>query len=74
MAENTNTQKLGKAQKNFVKFFKDIRAELKKVIWPNRKQLTNNTVTVLLACLLVGALIWIADYGLSLLLTLTLTK
>ena len=39
--------------------------KLKKVIWPNRKQLINNTVTVLVSCLLVGALLWIIDlfYG-----------
>jgi preprotein translocase, SecE subunit, bacterial len=64
MAENTGaskTSKLEKARKNFTRFFKDIRTELKKVIWPTRQQLFNNTVTVLLTCLVVGAIIWIAD-------------
>lgn len=74
MAENTNAQKLAKARKGFTRFFKDIKAELKKVIWPTKKQLTNYTISVLFACLFVGALIWIADYGLSLLLALTLKK
>lgn len=65
MAENTGaskTSKLDKARKNFIRFFKDIRTELKKVIWPTRQQLTNNTVTVLLTCLVVGAVIWVADF------------
>jgi preprotein translocase subunit SecE len=74
MAENEKSPKLGKVRKNFVRFFKDIRAELKKVIWPNREQLTNNTISVLLACLLVGAMIWIVDYGLTKLIELTLTR
>ena len=28
-------------------FFKDFKAELKKVVWPTRKQLINNTVMVI---------------------------
>ena len=28
-------------------FFKDVKAELKKVIWPTKKQLVNNTVAVI---------------------------
>ena len=44
--------------KGIGKFFKDTRQELKKVIWPNRKQLINNTLTVLAFCLIVGAVVW----------------
>lgn len=51
-------------RKNFVKFFKEVRSELKKVIWPSRTQLTNNTLTVLLSCLIVGLIIWLVDMGL----------
>jgi len=47
------------------KFFKEMKAELKKVIWPDRKQLTNNTITVILACLIVGSFIWIMDFALG---------
>lgn len=43
------------------KFFKDIRMEMKKVIWPTRKQLVNNTITVFMACFAVGIVIWGAD-------------
>jgi preprotein translocase subunit SecE len=65
MAENARVSKLAVFRKNIVKFFKDVRAELKKVIWPTKEQLTNNTVTVLLMCFLVGAIIWIADWLLT---------
>lgn len=43
------------------KFFKDLKAEIKKVIWPTKKQLINNTGIVLLAILIIGAGIWILD-------------
>lgn len=52
------------------RFFKDIYSELKKVLWPSRKQVFNNTVVVLLTCLLLGGIIWILDYALGLLYTL----
>lgn len=74
MAENAGTSKLANFRKNSVRFFKDIRAELKKVIWPTRQQLLNNTVTVLLVCLLVGIVIWVADEALTKLVEWTLTR
>ncbi len=44
------------------KFFKDIVAELKKVVWPTRSQITNNTAVVLLFILVIGGAIWILDF------------
>ena len=61
MAENTRTSKLDDAKKKFVKFFKDIRNELKRVIWPTRDQLVKSTISVLAICLVIGAVIWVAD-------------
>lgn len=49
------------------RFFKEIRMEMKKVIWPTKQQLINNTLTVFAACLFIGAVIWIADAGLGIL-------
>ncbi|MBE7025177.1 MAG: preprotein translocase subunit SecE [Ruminococcaceae bacterium] len=43
------------------KFFKDLKAEIKKVIWPSKKQLINNTGVVIIVILLVGIGIWILD-------------
>ncbi len=48
------------------KFFKDLKAEIKKVIWPTRKQLVNNTSVVIICILVVGIGIWILDYLFSL--------
>lgn len=44
------------------KFFKDIKSELKKVTWPTRKQLINNTLIVFAYILVVGVAIWVLDY------------
>ncbi|HHW31164.1 MAG TPA: preprotein translocase subunit SecE [Clostridiaceae bacterium] len=72
MAENAKTSKLTDIRKRIVKFFKEIKAELKKVIWPTREQLTKSTITVLLVCLGVGIIIWISDVLLSFVLGLLL--
>ncbi|NMA67176.1 MAG: preprotein translocase subunit SecE [Clostridiaceae bacterium] len=50
-----------KFSKRVGKFFKEIRMEMKKVIWPTRQQLINNTLVVFLACFSVGAVVWVAD-------------
>lgn len=33
-----------------IKYFKDARAEFKKVVWPTPKETTHNTIVVLLMC------------------------
>ena len=46
------------------KFFKDIKGETKKVVWPDKKQIVNNTgiviVMVVIAAVFVGCLDLIA--------------
>ena len=49
--------KNNKDQKNKKHFFKDFKAELKKVIWPTPKQLVNNTVAVIVIVLITMVLI-----------------
>ncbi len=43
------------------KWFREMRSELRKVVWPSGKQLLNNTLVVLGVALLVGIVIWILD-------------
>lgn len=52
-----------KNKENKVKkhFFKDFKAELKKVIWPTPKQLVNNTVAVVVIVAIVGAIVFALD-------------
>ena len=44
------------------RWFREMKSELKKVVWPNRKTVMENTGTVLLCSLVIGACIWIFDF------------
>ena len=43
-------------------WFREMKSELKKVIWPDKKTVLKNTGTVLLCSLAIGACIWIFDF------------
>lgn len=53
--------KNNKEVKNKKHFFKDFRAELKKVIWPTSKQVVNNTVAVITIVLITAIIVFILD-------------
>ena len=42
-------------------FLKDVKAELKKVIWPTPKQLLNNTLAVIVIVIVVGVIVFALD-------------
>lgn len=44
-------------------FFKDVFRELKKVKWPNKRELTTYTTVVVIAVVIVAAIIWVVDVG-----------
>jgi len=46
-------------------FFSDSFAELKKVRWPSRKELTSYTLVVLFTIVLVTVYFWVLDIGIS---------
>nr|WP_156284318.1 preprotein translocase subunit SecE [Paenibacillus sp. NEAU-GSW1] len=46
-------------------FFADSWAELKKVRWPNRKELTSYSIVVLLTITFVTIYFWLLDIGIS---------
>ena len=50
-----------KKQKKNNHFFKDFKAELKKVIWPTPKQLVNNTIAVLTIVLILAIIVFFLD-------------
>ena len=56
--------------KRFVRFIKDYKSEVKKIVWPTRKTVFKNTLIVLVICLIIGAFIWLVDFGLAQLLDL----
>lgn len=45
-------------------FFKDVKAELYKVVWPSRRDTIRYTITVIVFSLVVAAVLGAADLGL----------
>ena len=43
------------------KFFRELKSELKKVVWPTPKQVAKNTLVVIACVLIVGVFIWLFD-------------
>ena len=50
-----------KEKKENKHFFKDFKAELKRVIWPTPKQLVNNTIAVIVIVLITAAIVFVLD-------------
>ena len=47
--------------KRIKKWFREMKSELKKVVWPTKKQILNNVLVTLACVLVVGIFIWIID-------------
>ena len=43
------------------RFFTELRSELKRVVWPDRKKLVNSTLIVLAIVVSAGLFLWIVD-------------
>ncbi len=54
------------------RFFREVRAELKKVIWPTRRETTLYTAVVVVSVAFVAILMWVVDSIFSKALTLLL--
>lgn len=51
--------------KGIAHFFKDLRGETKKIVWPGRQMVIKSTGIVLAVILVIGAGIWLLDFALS---------
>ncbi|GHH89726.1 MULTISPECIES: preprotein translocase subunit SecE [Streptomyces] len=51
--------------KRLALFYRQIVAELRKVVWPTRNQLTSYTTAVIIFVVLMIGLVTLIDYGLS---------
>ena len=51
-----------KVRKDRGRWFREMKSELKKVVWPSPQKVTKNTLTVLVCTLAIGACIWIFDF------------
>lgn len=68
MAKNTEEKKNTKASKpkkgffrSITKFFRESKAEFKKVVWPTKKQLLNHSIVVISFVLATGVFVCLID-------------
>ena len=55
-------KKDAKKPNRVVRWFKDLRGELKKVTWPSAKDVVKNVGIVIACVLIVGVCIWVFDW------------
>ena len=67
MAEATAKKKSGN---RIAKFFKEVKSELKKVVWPSKKTVVNNTIVVIVVVIISSIGISLVDYFFGLILRL----
>ncbi len=67
--ESVNSDKKAKPAKKqdkkpnrIVRWFKELKGELKKVTWPSLKDVVKNVCVVIVCVLIVGVFIWVFDW------------
>lgn len=58
--------------KKIIQFFYEVKAELKKINWPTRKETVASTSVVLVIVLIIAVFLFIVDQGLSFLIRIIL--
>lgn len=56
--------RIGRTFKRLIRFFSELRAELKRVVWPDKKKLIHSTLIVLAICIAAGIFLWLVDSAL----------
>ncbi|MBQ9977044.1 MAG: preprotein translocase subunit SecE [Clostridia bacterium] len=51
--------------KRIVRFVRDYKSEVKKIVWPGLNEVVKNTIIVLIICAIIGAFVWLLDFGLG---------
>lgn len=64
MTENSSTKK----EKG--NFFKNLKLEFKKIIWPDKKDVAKKTLLIIVVTIILGVLIKLLDTGIQALLSL----
>ena len=62
MAEANKKNWFARAWGAIARYFRELRSELKKVVWPTPQQVLKNTLIVLACVLVVGVFIWLFDF------------
>ena len=62
--KKTSDKSKKKKPNRIVKWFKDLKSEFKKVVWPSRKNVFNNTFVVLVVLVIASVFVGGLDFGL----------
>ena len=62
MAEAKKANWFKRAWGGICRYFRELRSELKKVVWPTPKQVLKNALVVLACVIVVGVFIWVFDF------------
>ena len=57
-------------KKTEISFFKGLKAEFKKIIWPSRRDVAKQTLLIIIATVILGVIIKFLDTGIQALLNL----
>ncbi len=67
---NKTTEKTSKSSG----FFKSVKSEFKKIIWPNKESLTKESVAVIVTTVVLGGVIALLDMGIQYVINIILGK
>ncbi len=59
--KSAKNQSKGKKANPVAKYFRDLRSEFKKVVWPSKETVLNNTGVVLMTMIITGAGVFVLD-------------
>lgn len=68
--ENNGTNIFARIWRAIVQFFKSTISEVKKVVWPSKQQVLNNSAIVLAMCIICGVVLFGVDSIFALLMRL----
>ena len=73
MAEVKKQRWFGRTWGRICKYFRELRSELKKVVWSTPKQVLKNTLVVVACVLIVGVFVYVFDLVASTLINALIT-
>ena len=62
MAENKKQNWFKRTWGAVCRYFRELKSELKKVVWSTPKQVLKNTLIVIACVLVVGVFVWLFDF------------
>lgn len=65
MSESEQSSAVSKPKKKNGGFWANVKAEFKKIVWPDKKELVKQTWVVLLTSIIIGIIVALIDMGLQ---------